>query len=256
MMQEVFFDRATTPHVQSWNELSAHQLLECMHVIYAKESTLRKLERLSAILCEIQPNQHLYISLEDAEAICAFLLVQDVSLTVNRFPMIQVSRWKKLYGPAEAMSNSSFGEFIMADSYCMNYIQTGKVEWLDKLIACLYRPKKANYDPSDVAFDGDIREGFNNNNLSSRLEDIGSLKLELKHALLTFFISSKNHFAATYTHLFVRGGKGNSSPWLDTLSAYANGVGNFEKVLTSNVGIVLYDLNRKVEKNKKLDVFV
>lgn len=254
MREEIYFDIEATPHAKEWNALSADQLLACMRIISSGRDQLRKVELLSAVLCYIQPHQALFISIEDADSICSFLLEQESKLTINRFPSIRSGILKKLYGPSDAMGNSSFGEFIMADSYCMNYIRSEKVEWLDKLIACLYRPRKRKYNPSDVNFDGDVREKFNNNNLPSRLKQISRLDSELKHAILAYFIGCKNQFASTYRHLFTRGEGGNgSSPWLDTLSSYSKGVQHFDDVLDSNAGIVLFDLDKNVKDSKELE---
>jgi len=254
MKQELYFDLHKFQYAKSWNDLSKEQLLAIIRVLHSAKDPALKVEQLAGIICNVQPHQHLYIIFEDARTITQFLLDPQASLTANRIPDIRTGILKRLYGPADRLGNSTFGEFMMADSFCANYISTQKEEWLHKLIACLYRPKKRKYNPASETFDGDIREKFNPNNLQSRLKQIEKLDFELKQAILTYFIGCKNAFAQTYAHLFMPAstGKPSSSPWLEALSSYAKGVGNFNEVLDSNAGLVLFDLNKAIKEGKKM----
>lgn len=255
MKQELYFDIHKFQYAKNWNELSKDQLLACIRIIHSAKDPVTKVEQLSGILCNIQPHQHLIIVLDDADEITKFLFDPQSQLTINRFPYFRLGILSKLYGPSDRLNNSSFGEFMMADSFCMNYIESQNPEWLHKLIACLYRPKKRKYNPASINFDGDIREKFNSNNLDSRLKQISKLDTEVKHAILAFFLGCKNAYATTYKHLFTQGsskGKSSQSPWLEALSSYAKGVGNFNEVLDSNAGLVLFDLDKAIKEGKKM----
>jgi hypothetical protein len=254
--EEIYFDLENTEYAKSLNELSQEQLLAVFRIFRSSVSLARKTEQLVGVVCNTQPHQHLYIVEDDYEAVVGFLFDNENLLTTNQLPVISNGWFSKLYGPGEKMQSSNFGEFMMADSFCTNYLKTQDITWLHKMIACLYRPKKKNYNPKAEDFDGDIREKFNSNNLESRLKVIAKLKLDAKDLILNYFVGCKNQFAKSYTELFVReesgGAKGEESSWFLTLRRHADDITKFSQVMEANADLILFDMNQKQIDAKKL----
>lgn len=256
MPEEIYFDIENSIYAKTWNELSQEQVLAVMRILHSQTVLGWKIIHLVNILCEIGKNEKLIIVEKDAIEITKFLLDGKVELTQNPLPKIGTGWFSTLYGPSAKLNTSSFGEFIMADSFCQNYISeedpNKKEEWLCKMIACLYRPKKKKHNPASPNYDGDIRERFNSYNLGSRLPQIKRLDFEIKQTILAFFISCKNYFAQIYTDIFTKGeSTGEGGNWFTTLHHYTEKVTDYDPYTETRVSLALFDLNEGQKTAKK-----
>jgi hypothetical protein len=256
MPEEIYFDIEKSTYAKTWNELSERQVLQVIHILHSKKVLGWKIVHLANTICKIGKREELNIVEKDLIKITTFLLDGKVELTQNPLPKLKTGFWSALYGPTDKLNTSTFGEFIMADSFCQNHIEEEdlikKEEWLCKMIACLFRPKKKNHNPASSTYDGDIRERFNSWNLDSRLPKVRRLDFETKQAILAYFISCKNYFAEVYTDIFTKGeSSGEGGNWFTTLHHISDKVTDYEPITETRVALALFDLNEKQKTAKK-----
>jgi len=130
--------------------------------------------------------------------------------TTNHFPHIRSGLWfrwvRRLYGPSDRLYNLTFGEYIAADNFFRRYVATGKVEFLDKLIATLWRNEDRNYQPNEFTYRGDRREPFNEYTVNTRMNKVRGLPMNMKVAILLWWNGCINHLAEQFPHVFNGGG--------------------------------------------------
>ena len=109
-------------------------------------------------------------------------------------------------GPSSDLSNMRFGEFIMAETYFMQYTESRMENsiYLDKLIAALYRPHGLGpeYSPGDAHYRGDWRQKFNSNLIDSRASIIKDLDLAIKDGIYLFYAVARDSLFSYYPNVF------------------------------------------------------
>jgi hypothetical protein len=118
---------------------------------------------------------------------------------------VGLSRW---YGPSDALANITFKEFIHTETNYFKYCETNNLQYLDKLIATLYRPKKhfnflARYFNT---YNADPRARFNDNLLTSRAKKIDTLDNNIKLAILYFYQGCRKFIINYFPEIFSGGG--------------------------------------------------
>lgn len=101
----------------------------------------------------------------------------------NRFPKLKL-RKKKCFAPADDLSNIGFGEWCFAYQFYTYFIKTGEIEFLNRLIATLYRPTDPEQTPNSPDFKGDIRLPFNENLIESQAKAVADVSERIKTAIL------------------------------------------------------------------------
>ncbi|NCD41653.1 MAG: hypothetical protein EOL88_06120 [Bacteroidia bacterium] len=133
-------------------------------------------------------------------------------LTHNLFPYIRCGVWlqrlRPLYGPANRLYNLTFGEYLTSDNFFRRYVATGKNEFLDKLIATLYRHQDSNYDPFSVNYRGDRREPFNEFTVEKRVKYVKKINISTKIAIMLWFNGCIVHLAEMFPLVFGSKGAG------------------------------------------------
>lgn len=120
----------------------------------------RSHERKEKMMTEDQLAQKYLNILEAAESIDFMFREQkgqqlfEYNRVGNVMPVIR-KRLKRVYGPAEALFNVSFGEYMVAFDFFRRYVDNKDINDLNKLCAVLYRPKRKGQ------IDNDIRVEFN-----------------------------------------------------------------------------------------------
>jgi hypothetical protein len=190
-MHELILNGRRKAVAATWNELSRNELLQLVPVLYRHftDPTQQKIELL-AILFGIN---RLFALRFTAVQFCQilwmtdFLLGEHVELTEQLLPSVR-PRWyrRKLYGPTSGLGNMRFLEFVFADSYFMAYNQDHDIQWLHKLLAVLYRPQRARYQPNAVNYGGDRRQDFNENLIDERVAEVAKLSPAEQLAILTW----------------------------------------------------------------------
>jgi len=113
---------------------------------------------------------------------------------INPLPLIKLRPqiWKKqvqLIGPQNLIENISFGEFRTAIEEMNQYFESKVEAQLNRFIACLYRPYRANIERvrQSENFDGQLREPFNLNRIEINARLIAKIPAWKKMAVLLWF---------------------------------------------------------------------
>ena len=101
----------------------------------------------------------------------------------NFYPKLKL-KTGTLIPAALNLSNIGFGEWCFLDTYMNFYYRSqGDEEWLNKMIATVYRPVDPEASESSPAYTGDLRERFNENLIPSREILVKDLKKNEKMAI-------------------------------------------------------------------------
>lgn len=251
---------------QSWNELSRQQLLFVADNWTSWQSILRISENLSKVrailvlaLCGLK-NKRQRLQLCKALALvnersganileCTDFLFQNIDLTKNLLPTVNVGWFKKLYGPGDKLADLTVEEFSFAFGLFNQYNRTGNETVLPTLMACLYRPKNP-----DFAKTGELRSPFNNKLIDVNEKAIKALPKPYHHAVYLYFLGCIEFLAKNYPNVFSRaesGSKGGGS-FFDSVMAISGGkFGPFDSTKNTNLYIILRELERLIKENNK-----
>ncbi len=113
----------------------------------------------------------------------------------NLVPQIKVPGIGKIYGPAEALLNCTFGEYMAAFEYFRLFREEREEVYINNLCSVLYRPwikgyKKLLKDPN---YKGEIREPFNRELSGRRSDKFNSVPAHVKYAIFIFFGACDNY---------------------------------------------------------------
>lgn len=112
----------------------------------------------------------------------------DFSSVVNSLPSVRTGLFRRrLYGPADALQDLSFGEFRHASTALNTFFQSHKVEDLDECIAHLYRvrAKQPNRAGRYVA-------NIDNGNIAAARRRVARMKTWQKTLIMLWFASCIN----------------------------------------------------------------
>lgn len=124
---------------------------------------------------------------------------------------------RKYCGPADGLTNISFKEFILAETYYSKYIETQKERFLNGLVATLFRPKKL-INIKSRKYTGDERIRFNDYLIEHDAAKLQKLNPAVKHAIRYFYIGCRRMLCQLYPHVFSSGGGSVSDT--DTFNMY------------------------------------
>jgi len=192
---------------------------------------------------------------EDAHFLCETLdfLTKEVTLTKDVIPMIRINL-RKYYGPADAMINCTFGEFTLASSVLDEYHASGAEAHLDRLVAILYRPKKAFWFIRKHFTDHqDPRVRFMNRSLKKRVGRMAKVDYYLKYSIFLFFTGVLNSLTALYPYVYRQKDETDSpdNGWASLIISLADGKTDdksLETVMNSNLYNVFIGLNKKAKE--------
>lgn len=145
------------------------------------------------------------------------------------------------YLPDANYDNTTAIEIAWANKYYLQFAHptTPDTTALDKLIATLCRPQRANWNAwkKNPSFDGDRREPFNDYLTTQRASELADLPFETKCTILMYFQAMNNDFMSEFSELFGSGPAappryGNGEGWLTMLKTIAQKgtFGNFSEV--------------------------
>lgn len=195
---------------QSWDEVPEH-LYPFLARIYLRDSRFMnekdKLVRTLAILMD--ESLGALDLLNDGQLLDMIRMVhwvyERMDLTENKIFSFTKDGVDYL-GPSSDLSNMRFGEFIMAETYFMQYIESRMENTilLDKLISVLYRPHGIGpeYSPGDPVYRGDCRQKFNSNLVDVRSTSIKDLDLAIKDGIYLFYAVARDILFSYYPNIF------------------------------------------------------
>lgn len=157
----------------------------------------------------------------------------DRQLTVQNLPIIRAKTNKVgyrsvlLHGPTSQLGNVTFWEYIQAEKYYLNHLESVKQSavaareatapkalpssvsglrssnplpsHLDKLIATLYRQPKDSFDPHA---DRDIRIPLSDQGMKWRLQIVARMDMETKLSVLMWFEGCRSHIQRSFPRIF------------------------------------------------------
>lgn len=252
-MNKFFLDKREIKVPGCWNELSARQLLAVIKILQAgipeKEAKLLLLPVLIEIPAKVRYKwQKLNIEQIDEMLLFTDFIFGENELTENKLPKIG-----KLYGPANIFESICFLEFIQADTALMNFQNSKKQAYLDRLCAILYRPKIKNLDRKNPDWRGDIREKYSDYNLPERTKTTAKWKPEHKIAALLWYTACRLKLSEKYSDLFGKGGKADNFGWPGILRRLAGDLTKMEAVAYERLDLVLFDLQIRAADYKEAE---
>lgn len=196
---------------ETWNELTRPQLLGVLGVLYSPNATEQQLRiRLLAVLLGV-PLALVVVSFTavqilEIQWLTDFVLASG-NLTAQLLPALRVPGWRywlrrRYWGPRESLRNVSFGEFIFADAYFVAYATGHNPDYLDLLVAVLYRPQRWPYRPRAANYGGDRRQDFNEYLVRQRAAHLTHLPLEQKLAVLTWYRGCRQQLETDFPLVF------------------------------------------------------
>jgi hypothetical protein len=242
----------------SWNELTRRQLLQVAQshgrqfpsVVAQRRDLLRILlqvpgylfGRLNAVQ-HVQLNQYTRFLREPTEY---------APLTAQLLPTLRC--WLRTYhGPRENFRNLLFSEFIFADAFFLRYLQTNDEAQLDQLVAVLYRPQRADYNPTSPAYGGDRREDFNEHLLPRRARRLRHLPHHVKYAVLLWYRGCRHALTTRFEYVFSgeNNAKAAASGWADVLHQLADGVHHIDATERQPLKTVLREMDRLLRQHEE-----
>lgn len=175
---------------ETWNELSKHQLRDVLAILSSTDLPKMSVRcHLLKVLLGIK--NFFFFALSEYDVACLLYLTtfifKDCTLTKNNLPFIKTGflGWRKLAGPTENFRNMTFNEFMFADTF-LGKASRAKDEktknfFINKFIACLYRPIDKQAKP------GDVREKFNEHLVDARAKQVSKLSPITKQMIITWY---------------------------------------------------------------------
>jgi len=219
---------------QSWNEVTARQLVKLMDVI---DQDLPKEEATIIIFKILTGATWLNLWRSGAETLEDKLHITDfifsgAGLTKNVLPS-----FRGMYGPRDNFDNLVAAEFLAAESFYLATLQDSLQADvnINFLVGILYRPAKAGYNKTKNQ-DGDIREPFNDNLISYNSKRISGWPAAIKKAVVFWYAGCRDQLIAEFPDIFLKGGSSGGDPgkyglWDMLYNIADKGIfGDFDKV--------------------------
>lgn len=123
--------------------------------------------------------------------------------TLTDFKLKRFRIWfTNYYAPADELKNLTIDEFRFTDAAYITYKNTKNEDYLDVLVAILYRPKRKEYYPKAVEYKGDIRQDFNENLVVQHAKKMSKLSLHKKQLIYLTYEGARNKIINECPHLF------------------------------------------------------
>ncbi|MCO6501360.1 MAG: hypothetical protein J5I47_13425 [Vicingus serpentipes] len=212
-MLELTINKSTVKAAECWNDLKKDQLLKIVALFFNKELKMNTSTVRYALLYHT-----LNIKWYNLRFLWIFIQLPKVEIVGSLFPLIKWiekentltefkiktirSGFKKLYAPANGLTNITINEFRFTDELYIKYKKTADVDYLNTLVGILYRPKRENHNPDAVNYQGDIREDFNEHHLIRNANRLEKISLSKKQVIYLAYEGSRNKIIANHPHLF------------------------------------------------------
>jgi hypothetical protein len=130
-------------------------------------------------------------------------LKEPSDLTRQKLPEIRIG-FRKYYGPEDKLFNLTFAEYQTAENYYLAYNKLRDDQYLDMLVATLYRPQVKNFRKirNTPAFKGDRREDFNDYLVDARAKKFKRLDKAKKFTIYQYFMGCMASLQKTYPLVF------------------------------------------------------
>lgn len=176
-----------------WNELNEKQLI-AWAAICLKKLSIDNAIRLALIAMYGIPPMEFFLIPESQKVELAptiKFLFEKNNLVKWVIPQIGCG-FRNYYGPEDRLGNITIAEFRRTELYYQAYIKTGQDEYLDLLIATLYRAKRKGL------IDKDIREDITEYGIRNRAKRLKSLSRKFRQATLLNYEGCRGFIHANY----------------------------------------------------------
>lgn len=184
---------------EEWNELSAKQLLKVANVLHAnltaEQFNLKCLQALSNI------SIYQFFKLPTDVKLKCYQYVNWLNNDTKQFTKQVFTTYKSLAAPADDFDNLTMLEFHYTELAYQNLISTNEIDYLNEIVAILFRPIKNNYNIQHNP-DGDARVKFNPNVVASNKKRVAKFSLDFKHAVLLWYDGCRQNLIASYEPLY------------------------------------------------------
>ncbi len=249
-----------------FNELTRRQVISIAGILHMPLDEIRKkiLILKTLLKADWNPWRHwiYYYKLSaESQAMCLPLTefaLKEITLTKNLLPSLTPPfSFTKLYGPEDMLKNIVFIEFIKCERAYTRFTRTGKIQFLNELVSIIYRPKKKDYNPESPNYDGDIRERYNDYNVSLRAKAVARISIRKRLAVLLFYYGCRKNIidSPLYKEIFTKQDakkvdqmKDNYT-WETVLNTIAENPMHIEEVSYIRLSTVLFSLNQKIKSN-------
>ncbi|WP_187261329.1 hypothetical protein [Pontibacter beigongshangensis] len=240
----------------TWNELTREQLLEIIRIQFSfKPDHMQKLLLLKTLLQVKWAILHQFTGVQRLGLYPILEFLEESTLTKQLLPALKLEDLV-LHGPADRFRNITFAEFIYADTLFGFFTKTGKEAYLNKLIACLYRPQRLDYNPKSPTYKGDIREDFNEHLIGERAQLVASIPQPDKYAILTWYRGCRKELELIYDKVFTQTNqqKAAEGDWGDVLlSLSGEKFGHVEQTSQQRVHTIFKEIQRKAREHEELE---
>ena len=265
-MIEIGLDKTRKSFPENWNECSKNQLFHIVHFLFMKERRLQSSEWSYFLILRL-----LGVKLWRVKFVWKFLRLPKNMVVQVFFPLLDFIRkentlsqfklksfkvgFNKYYAPKDGLINITIGEFSFADPLYINYKKTGNEDFLDGLVAILYRKKRSDYNPGAANFKGDLREEFNEHLIVRNAIKIKKLAHVKKHLIFLAYEGSRNEIVKNCQSLFkdkeeIKQGKNFGYGGL-ILELAGNKFGNNEQTAKTNLITIFNFLEMEASKSLK-----
>lgn len=182
------------------------------------------------------------------------IVAVDSHLTVNLIKSFKVNG-TVYFGPADKLFNITLSEFIHCETNLSKYIRTKDFQFLDRLIAILWRPQKNALRRISNKYDGDRRTAFNDHKFEKRAIRIRALNKNTKIAILYFYQGCQAWYQNQFPHVF-KGGKkaSNNLGFLNLVDALTGGdVSKIDDIRKSLLMDVMVHLERSAIEYEEME---
>lgn len=203
-MHDIEFDGKAKKVAATWDELSRRQLELLLPILYGNYADTNQL-RIEVLEVLLGVSRPLLLRLTDVQLLevfwlTDFLLAEPITLTRQLLPEVKPARLlPTYYGPAAELANVSFLEFAFADAYFVAYANSQQVQWLDQLVATLYRPGRRLAEGLAA---GDRRQPFNEHLIEAQAGRLARLPRLTRLAILTWYRGCRHALEQRYPHVF------------------------------------------------------
>ena len=249
-MHRIQFNDQVKEAPSTWAELTAEQLIIWVKICAKKLSPEQALMFVSAAFCALPKRE--YFKLNVAQQIWLaneFRYLLGNKLYAWVIEKIKVNPFIQYQGPADHLGTSTIEEFKAAESYYSMYLHTRNEQFLDQLIACLYRPVSKENNGKDP------RAIFTEVSVNKRAVKMRNLDKFLRAAILFNYEGCRSYIIAKYPNVFVPG-KGDHSQQLSDLSPLISTVaggkfGTYAETEQTNLYTCLNHLSDEIEESRK-----
>lgn len=276
-----------------WDELSGQQLEQIARISLSPFQGANLAKLLFMVLISELPwwqrlrAQWFYLvsSSIDEKADLLFLVdsfQEEQTLTEQKIPEIRLKlkkyryRFVLLLGPSSKLGNATFWEYVQAEKYYLNYLEAVKasqpskgslsqIDWLDKLVATLYREAKPGHDPM---LDTDQRIPLTDAGFKWRLHLVERMPIERKLAILMWFESCRNLVIKSFPAIFqppdtsapkkkrhapekLSARERNGQHWLEMISELAGSMDRYAAIGQTHLWTAFTDISHKIRKNEE-----